>query len=44
MLDKRKEKKNQITRATDSTGVISVCFLSQKKIFPEFSTDIRSDQ
>lgn len=41
MLDKKNPKQ---IRATDSTGVISVCFLSQKNIFPEFSTDISSDQ
>lgn len=33
LTKKKKGKKNQIARATDSTGVISACFLSQKKIF-----------
>lgn len=42
LLDQKKKKSDD--RATDSTGVISVCFLSGKKAFPEFSTDIRSDQ
>lgn len=41
VLDQKKKKKKKITRATDSMEGISVSFLSQKNIFPEFSTEIR---